>query len=82
MSFWVTLKQKYVKRYKQLKCNHETRLKYQTNCTTPRRLSPTIAIGPVHIATKDVTNHHTYAKQMKVTSPNRYKSSSSRSLKK
>jgi len=51
-------------------------------CTTPRWPSPTIAIRPDHIAAKDASNHHTYAKQMKVTNLNRYKGNRSKPLKK
>jgi len=40
---------------------------YFKNCTTPRRLSLTLAMKSVYIAPKDTNNHHTYAKQIKVT---------------
>ena len=51
-------------------------------CTTPRRLSLTIAIKSVYIAPKDANNHRIYVKQIKVTNLNRYKRNRPKPLKK
>jgi len=42
-------------------------INYNIRCTTPRRLSLTVAMKSVYITPKDANNHHIYAEPIKVT---------------